>query len=168
MKLALNFLMAIQAFSGALASELQQLVERCNTWAKQEHHTDGTHATVTADALTVTGDTLGFATGAGGSVTQATSKSTGVMLDTACGVITMNNAALAAGAEVAFTLTNSTIAATDVPVVAIASGASSASYVTSIGAVAAGSCAITLANVSAGSLSEAVVLNFVILKGVSS
>lgn len=168
MKLFLRFRSVIAGFSDALAREFDQLLEHINVWAKAEHHTDGTHATVTADSVTVTGDTFGYATGAGGAVTQATSKSTGVTLNTACGVITMNNAALAAGAEVAFTLTNSTIAATDVPVVAIASGGTSAAYVTSVTAVAAGSCDITLGNVSAGGLSEAVVLNFVVIKGVSS
>jgi len=111
---------------------------------------------------------IGYATGAGGTVTQATNKSTGVTLNKVCGQITMNNAALAAGAEVAFTLTNSAIAATDVVAVSIASGGASASYGVAVTATAAGSCEITLANWSAGSLSEAVVLNFVVIKGVSA
>jgi hypothetical protein len=37
---------------------------------------------------------VGYGTGAGGAVTQATSKSTGVTLDKVCGEITMNNATL--------------------------------------------------------------------------
>ena len=53
----------------------------------------------------------------GGTVTQATNKTTGVTLNTESGQITMNNAALAAAAEVSFTVTNSEIAATDVVVV---------------------------------------------------
>lgn len=110
---------------------------------------------------------LGYATGAGGVVTQATSKATGVTLNKTTGQITMNGAALAAAAEVAFTLTNSAIAATDVVVVCIASGGTSASYATAVTAVAAGSCEITVGNWSAGSLSEALVLNFVVLKGSS-
>lgn len=106
--------------------------------------------------------------GAGGAVTQATSKSTGVTLNKIAGQITMNNAALAAGAEVAFTLTNSKIGANDIPLVAVASGGTSASYGAVITAVAAGSCEITVTNLSAGSLSEALVLNFAIFKGAAS
>lgn len=106
--------------------------------------------------------------GAGGAVTQATSKSTGVTLNKIAGQITMNNAALNAGVEVAFTLTNSKIAANDVPVVAIASGGTSASYGVAVTAVADGSCEITVSNWSAGNLSEALVLNFVVIKGTAS
>ena len=40
----------------------------------------------------------------GGTVTQATNKSTGVTLNTESGQITMNDAALAAAAEVSFKL----------------------------------------------------------------
>ncbi len=57
---------------------------------------------------------VGYATGAGGTVAQSSSKSTGVTLDKTTGTITMNAAALGAATAVTFTLTNSTIAATDV------------------------------------------------------
>jgi hypothetical protein len=110
----------------------------------------------------------GYATGSGGTVTQATSKATGVTLNKTNGQITMNGAALAASTSVAFTLTNSTIAATDVVNIAIASGATSLAYLLAVQATAAGSCSIVLRNVSAGSLSEAVVLNFAVLKAVTS
>lgn len=118
-------------------------------------------------AVTSTSATLGigYAAGAGGAVTQATSKSTGVTLNTVAGKITMNGAALAAAAEVAFTLTNSAVGVDDVLVVNVATGGTSASYGLSVTAVAAGSCEITLTNLSAGSLSEALVLNYVVLKG---
>ena len=56
---------------------------------------------------------IGYATGAGGTVTQATNKSTGVTLNKACGVITMHNAALADKSQASFILTNSAIAADD-------------------------------------------------------
>ncbi len=111
---------------------------------------------------------VGYATGAGGAITQLTSKATGVTLNKVTGAITMNNAALAGGAEVAFTLTDSAIAATDVVVVSIKSGGTSAAYGTSVTATAAGSCEITLSNLTAGSLSEAVILNFVVIKGAIS
>jgi hypothetical protein len=111
---------------------------------------------------------VGYATGAGGTVTQATDKSTGVTLNKATGQITMNNAALAAGAEVSFTLTNSVIAATDIIVVNIASGGTAGAYGLSVTAVANGSCQITVTNLSGGSLSEALVLNFAVIKGVAA
>lgn len=111
---------------------------------------------------------IGYATGAGGTVTQATSKATGVTLDKICGAVTMHNAALAATTSVTFTLTNSTIAATDTVIVSIKSGATVASYLVQVDSVAAGSCQITLRNYTAGSLGEAVVLNFAVIKAVAA
>jgi len=112
---------------------------------------------------------IGYSTGAGGAVTQATSKSTAVTLNKICGVITMNNAALAAGASVAFVVNNSTVAATDVPVGLISGGAVSVSnYRVNIKMGAAGVFTVELINISAGSLSEAVTINFAIIKAVNS
>ena len=92
----------------------------------------------------------------GGTVTQATNKSTGVTLNTESGQITMNDAALAAAAEVSFTVTNSEIAATDVVVVNHGSGGTAGSY------------RVAANTIAAGSLGEAIVINFVALKGASS
>lgn len=105
----------------------------------------------------------------GSSVTQATSKATGATLNNLCGSITMNNAALLPAASVTFVFTNSTITAADVVVVTWrANGATAGSYTVSVGSIAAGSCGITLTNISAGSLSEAVQLNFVVIKSTTS
>ena len=106
--------------------------------------------------------------GIGGAVTQATSKSTGVTLNKPCGTVTMHNAALGAGAEVAHTVTNSTVKAGDVVVVSIRSGATAGAYLVSVGAVANGSFSVTLSNASAGSLSEAVVYNFAVIRATNS
>ena len=111
---------------------------------------------------------VGYATGAGGTVTQSTSKSTGVTLNTTCGQITMNGAALLPQTAVAFTVTNSTVTTTDTIVVCIDSAATSGAYLVSVGAVGAGSFEITLYNVTLGSLSEAVVLNYAVVKAVTS
>jgi len=112
---------------------------------------------------------IGYATGAGGVVTQATSKSTGVTLDKVCGTITMHNATLTHQTPVAFTLTNSAIEATDVVAVCVKSGGTAGAYLVSAGAVAAGSCSITLFNCqTAGNLSEAVVLQFAVIKAVAA
>jgi len=129
-----------------------------------------TNAVTSASSIKSTSATagIGYGTGAGGTVTQATNKSTGVTLNKVSGQITMNAASLAAAAEVSFTFTNSTIAATDVVVTAISSGATAGAYNTHVDAIAAGSCRISITNFSSGSLSEAIVINFVVIKGVAS
>ncbi|MPZ70944.1 MAG: hypothetical protein GEU71_15685 [Actinobacteria bacterium] len=104
----------------------------------------------------------------GGAVTQLTNKSTGVTLNTHSGQITMNAAELAAAAEATFTVTNSTIAATDVVIVNHASAGTGGAYAVGITAVAAGSFDITVTNLSAGALSEAIVINFVVIHGAAS
>lgn len=111
---------------------------------------------------------IGYATGAGCAVTQQTNKSTGVTCTGVSGAITMNNAALAAAAEVGFTVTDTSVAATDVVFASIASGATANSYTVTVDAVAAGSFHVSISNVSAGSLSQALVINFAVLKAVSS
>lgn len=128
----------------------------------------------TASSLAATGNisssggSIGYAAGNGGAVTQNANKSQAVTINKLSGQITMNNAALAAAAEVAFTVNNTTVAATDVVVVNIQSVGTAGSYLVSVGAVANGSFSITLSNASGGSLSQAVVLNFIVLKGVAN
>ncbi|MEY2654670.1 MAG: hypothetical protein RLZZ524_1698 [Pseudomonadota bacterium] len=111
---------------------------------------------------------LGYSTGAGGAVTQLTSKSTGVTLNRPSGQITMNGAALAANTAVGFTLTNSVIGTTDVVQVVIDSGATADAYHAQVDAVGAGSCRISIRNMTAGSLSEAIVLNFVVIRAATA
>ena len=112
---------------------------------------------------------IGYATGAGGTVTQTSSKSSNVTLNKMCGQIVMNSASLASGATVAFGFLNSSIAATDVVVVSIGSGvASSASYRVQVGSTGAAQCGISLTNISGGALAEAVVINFLVIKSVTS
>lgn len=111
---------------------------------------------------------IGYATGAGGTVTQSTSKSTGVTLNKACGQITMNNAALAAGANVAFTVTCSACAAADNVILSVASGGTANAYRVNCTAVAAGSFNVNVMNMTAGSLSEAPIIVFSVIKGVTS
>lgn len=111
---------------------------------------------------------FGYGTGAGGTVTQATSKATGVTLSKLCGRITTHNAALAAAAEVSFTVTNALVEATDVVVACIASGGTAGSYAVTVDAVANGSFRVSLTNLSAASKSEALVLNFIVVKSVTA
>jgi hypothetical protein len=111
-----------------------------------------------------TGST-GYGTGAGGTVTQATSKSTAVTLNKPSGRITLNAASLAANTAVSFTLTNSRIGATDTLPVSINGGATAGAYVVQVDAVAAGSCTVSIRNMTAGALAEAIVIQFNLIKG---
>jgi hypothetical protein len=116
------------------------------------------------DLLYVSTGGLGYGTGSGGAVTQITSKSTAVTLNKTNGTITTSNAALGAGATATFTVTNSTMTATDVVLVM----ARNANYSVRANDPAAGSFTITLKNESGGSLSDAVVINFAVIKAVTS
>lgn len=119
-------------------------------------------------SIVVTGSgKVGYDTGSGGSVTQATSKSTGVTLNKAVGTITMNAASLSAGASVTFLLTNSFIGANDV-VVLHSNGPSSGVYQAWVPYRVAGFCEITLKNNSGGALAEAVTISFAVIKGVAA
>jgi hypothetical protein len=108
---------------------------------------------------------IGYAAAAQGAVTQATSKSTGVTLNKSAGKITMNGAALGAGATALFTLTNSMISANDVMIVNVGSGGTSGAYWPYVANLSAGSAVIGLYNNTGGSLSEAPVINFAIIHG---
>lgn len=108
-------------------------------------------------------------TGTGGTVTQLTNKATGVTLNKLCGRITMSNAVLNRGTSVSFVLTNSFIDTSDVVVVNIASGATAGAYLVTVEVIAAGSCNIALHNNTSGvDYSEAVVLNFAVIKAVNA
>lgn len=132
---------------------------------------DGTNGIVGAPGgLTSAGLTgVGYTTGSGGTVTQATSKSTAVTLNTINGQITMNNAALAANGIVTFTVNNSLISSTDNVIVSIQTGnATVGRYLAYISSILSGNFSISVWNVSAVSLSDAVVLNFAIIKGATA
>jgi len=114
---------------------------------------------------------IGYRTGAGGAVTQATSRTTGVTLNTITGQITTNNASLAAEASASFVVTNSAVAATDTVVCSIASGVNGGNTDVFIAAVSAGSFAIRVANnnAAAGTAETgAIVINFAVVKAVAA
>ena len=71
-------------------------------------------------------------------------------------------------AEVTFTVTNDRVAATDVVVVNHGSGGTAGAYWLCVSTVAAGSFKISVGNLSGGALSQAIVLNFALIKGASS
>jgi hypothetical protein len=118
------------------------------------------------DVLVIAGTaTLGYGTGAGGTVTQATSKATVVTLNKPCGQITMNNAALAAATAVSFQLTNSLCTQTDTMTVA---NITNQSYRVELLRIGTGFAIIQVTNITGGSLSEAIVINFNLHKGANS
>ena len=108
---------------------------------------------------------LGYTAAAQGTVTQATSKTTGVTLNKSMGRITMNNASLAAGTTALFTLTNSMISASDVVVVSVSGGGTAGAYWPFVSSQTSGSAVIGLYNNTVGALSEAVIINFAIIHG---
>ena len=107
---------------------------------------------------------IGYTAAAQGTVTQLTSKSTAVTLNKPAGRITMDAASLATATNATFTLTNSFISANDTVVLTISGGqATAGSYNVFANSLAAGSVSISLRNISGGSLSEAIVVNFAII-----
>ena len=118
---------------------------------------------VTATSIAASND-LGYTAAAQGTVTQLTSKSTAVTLNKPAGVITMNNASLATATNATFTLNNSLISANDTVILTISGGqATPGSYNVFANSLSAGSVSITLRNISGGSLSEAIVINFALI-----
>lgn len=118
--------------------------------------------TVSAAFITSSGD-ISYALAAQGTVTQLTDKSTGVTLSKSAGQIVMNAAALAAATNVTFTLTNTLLSVRDIIILNVAAGATAGAYNCWISSTSAGSCTITVRNISAGSLSEAITINFAII-----
>lgn len=111
---------------------------------------------------------IGYAAGAGGTVAQATDKSTGVTLNKVCGTITMDGAALGVATIVTFTVTNSTVAATDVIHIQHDSVGTTGGYTVVAHSPAAGSFQVSVRNNTVGILSEAIVLRFAVIKAVIS
>lgn len=124
----------------------------------------GTGNVTSPRAILSTGATggIGYATGAGGAVTQTTNRTTGVTLNTVCGSITLVSAAGSTSIQ-AFTVTNSAVAATDTVYVCQKSGTDK--YRIYVTAVAAGSFEISYATLS-GTTTEQPVFNFAVIKGV--
>jgi hypothetical protein len=108
---------------------------------------------------------IGYSAAAQGSVTQATSKSTGVTLNKSAGRITMNGAELAANTAVSFTMSNSLISGNDTIIVNVSGGGTAGAYTTYISSMSTGSAVITLRNLTGSALSEAVIINFATIHG---
>lgn len=111
---------------------------------------------------------VGYATGAGGTITQITSRATGVTLSKVAGDITLLaavNAATSAATAVTITVTNTTVAATDNIVINQKSGTDK--YMIFVTNVAAGSFQITWFT-TGGVTNESPVFHFSVIKSVNS
>lgn len=103
----------------------------------------------------------------GSTVTQITSRATGVTINALSGTITTDTSSLAAETTATFTVTNSAAFADDVPLIAIRSGSNGGNTIVSVTTVAAGSFQITVGNNNAaGGAAEtgAIIINFLIQK----
>lgn len=157
---------------GIAATNVQAAINELDT-EKASASSLGTMAAQNAASVAITGGSvrattgLGFSNGAGGAVLQFGSKSAAVTLDTQCGEITMDSASLAAGATVTFTLNNSNIQNKDVLVINHVSGGTLGDY-TVAPSCGSGAATIAVTNRTAGILSDAVVLRFVLVKAVTT
>jgi len=124
----------------------------------------GTSLTATGTIVSTGTAGIGYGSGAGGTVVQGTSRTTGVTLNKTTGSITLFSAA---GTTVAatFTVTNSTVVATDVIILNQKSGTDL--YDLMVTAVAAGSFNITF-RTTGGSTTETPVFNFAVIKGAAA
>jgi len=159
--------------SGATTSDVVTVTNAGNTTVLGTLAVSGTGTSTIAGTLNVSGSgsaliigtgSVGYGTGSGGSVTQITSRTTGVTLNKTNGAITLVSAAGLATYQT-FTVTNSTVAATDVIHVCQKSGTDK--YIILVTAVAAGSFAITFAT-TGGITTEQPVFNFAVIKAVTA
>ena len=124
----------------------------------------GTSLTASGTIVSIGTAGIGYGAGAGGTVTQATSRTTGVTLNKTAGAITLVSAAGSATAAT-FAVTNSTVAATDVIILNQKSGTDL--YDLMVTAVGTGSFNITF-RTTGGTTTEQPVFNFAVIKAVTA
>lgn len=122
----------------------------------------GTSLTATGTIVSTGTAGIGYGGGAGGTVTQSTSRTTGVTLNKTTGAITLFSAAGTTTAAT-FTVTNSTVVATDLIILNQKSGTDL--YNLMVTAVAAGSFNISF-RTTGGTTTETPVFSFAVIKGV--
>ena len=120
-----------------------------------------------AGNVLVTSGALGYGVGAGGSVVQATSKSTPVALNKPSGRIEMHPSPLGAGASVIFTLVNNKINHGSTLVVTLYDDGAAANYRVECVGVDVGAVTIRLTNVSGASRTETMFVYFNVIVGIA-
>ena len=98
-----------------------------------------------------------------GAATQLTNRNTSVTVSNVSGAITLVSATTTANTYNLFTVTNTTVAATDVIILNQRSGSAN-SYILSVANVAAGSFNIQIFNTTAVAVAESPIINFVVFK----
>lgn len=112
---------------------------------------------------------LGYTTGSGGTVTQLTSKTTGVTLNKITGQITTHNESMGQHDIKVFVVSNTAISDKDVILFSHISGGTTGDYgFEACGLVDATSFSIAIKKFSTGTSSDALVFNFAIIKGSNS
>jgi hypothetical protein len=113
---------------------------------------------------------MGYASGlgAGGAVTQPTSKATAVTLNKPSGAITTHNAGLAGNTAIAFTVTNSFVSNTDTVVCNVVGGTGDVNAYIATAFPYAGGFYISLRNMTATNLTDSVKIQFNVVKGAAS
>lgn len=131
---------------------------------------DVTGSAVVSGAISSSSPTagIGYASGAGGAVTQTTSKSTGVTLNKMSGTITTHNASLAAGAQVSFNLSNTSLISANDILLLNYSAPSGSNYSIFHTTSAADTAVITIRNNSAGALAEVITIRFAVFIGIAA
>ena len=119
----------------------------------------------TSGNLTLSAGAMGYGTGAGGTVTQVTSRTTAVTLNKPSGAINMLSATGSATWS-QFYFYNSFISATDTVSVSVKVGASNY-YLLSVVDMQAGACVISFAT-TGGTTVDAPVINFAVIKGATA
>jgi len=152
------------AATGAQAPQVQEVVKKSGDTMSGSLSVGG-NLTVTSGSAAI-----GYGTGAGGTVTQATSKTTAVTLNKPAGRITMHNAALAAGASVVFVVNNTSVTQNDVVVLnGIWTAVNPSSYRIELERItSSGTFHVRVTNITGGSLSEALAITFAVVKGATS
>jgi hypothetical protein len=110
---------------------------------------------------------IGYTTGAGGTVTQSTNKSTTVALNRPTGQITCNGATLAANTAVSFAINNTVINSGDIVILNHISAGQLGAYGLASNA-GPGFANITVRNNSNVALGEAIVLQFAVIKSATA
>ena len=108
---------------------------------------------------------LGYGAGAGGTVTQLTSKGTSVTLNKPTGEIITSNEALVSGGETVFIVNNSLVTTRDDITV---NPSSTNKYTTVCQGVFSGGFYVRIKNVTGGSLSESFSINYAVIKGANA
>lgn len=138
-----------------------------NTWTAVQTISTGAGASLLATGSILSNGTggIGYATGAGGTVTQATNRATGVTINKLSGEITLASAAGVVGAGASFTVTNSTVAATDK--ITINFKSTTNIYNVVVASISNGSFVLSVIDAS-GTATDTPVIAFQVLKGANT